>query len=1236
MLKIKLTMVSLSRSSRKRLQKAFSVITSVSTVLWVSGVLLLVPGPGALAVTPADYGLKEGDTISAAGSDDPDVYIVNEHGFKRLFLNPVIFNFYGHLGGFGAVKNVAPATRDAFGTSGLFRNCEANDEKVYGVEVSAEDSGTLHWVNTSGSQAVADDANFFKKVFCVNNNEFNWYPKGSDYTSVSQVPSYSRVPGQPPVATGPLSVSLAPDNPAAKTITLNATGVQFLKVRFSGSGTISTMTIKRLGAGETNDFANVYIYDGAKRLTSGKTFSSSTGETTFISLNVAVNGSKDLSIVADMDATNNTAGNVNMIQLKEVAASGTLSGLPVNGNNMTSSGASSGSVTIAKSGSLANPTVGQKDAILSEFKITANTEAASLKRLTMINGGTIKASDVLNPRLTAISGGSGTWSGTSTSDGYLVFDLGAGFSITKGGNAIFRVISDVNGKKDETVDLYFENDADTFAVGDQYGQGMAVSDDALDTAAEATTLTLQGGVLTIAFNGPSASNIATNSTDAVLLKFKMTAAANIEIRKSEFTICHNNEGTGDFDSITVANGTADMLDFKVTNEDTNAVVIGPKDGSVFDTADSGTCPNAADGAQEAFSDVVDLSAGKTYNFKVTADFDADATDDTGYDFDADDIVKAVLDDYTDDTPDLTVMKYAGTNTSVADADIVPGSDVAGPNMTLTSSSLTIGLAATPGSQTFIKGTKNVNTVGITFRASLSSALKVTDIVLTGYVDDDNAAPFAKVGSGVDASLTTSKLVGAVRLYEAETNTLISSAPAANNLNSSTGTVTFNNLAWNIAGGATRTLLVQVDLSTNDASGTAGDFVAFDIDATTDVTAVDSSNNTVNAGNADVNGGTTPTKILTVKNSGTMTLATAPDSPLKGAVYWGQTSASISKFRITATDEGQYIEKLTIAASVADEATAAKANVKEVILTYKNKTGDTLTTTQSFTNGASANFGWSFGGSGTDTRPFVPKDSSLDIAVAANMRTKAEGATQMGLTTTTFFSLDLVDKFDGSDANGFRALGDGSGAVTDGSGTNISDVVGANNQYIYRVFPKFDIVSLPAPYTFIGTPTVFKFTVTAMGLSDSKLFFDNQAVGSGSLKFEVVSSGQWVQANASTQFTVYEDTGGTSVLLDTNTLTQDARTSTDASLTFDFTTQDIEITGGLSKTFRIQIDNPNTNYAKTSESGRAADYFQVVLRDNEASLIQWVGNHAGTTAAEDTASTTGVLRNLPLFGPVYQR
>jgi len=137
-------------------------------------------------------GLREGDTISATNTSDPDIYIANAFGYKRLFLNPAIFNFYGHLGGFANVKSVAPSTRDVLVTSGLYRNCETNDQKVYGVEITGEDTGILHWIDTSGREALEDDSDFFKKVFCINTNEFNWYAKGSAYTSVNQIPSYAR------------------------------------------------------------------------------------------------------------------------------------------------------------------------------------------------------------------------------------------------------------------------------------------------------------------------------------------------------------------------------------------------------------------------------------------------------------------------------------------------------------------------------------------------------------------------------------------------------------------------------------------------------------------------------------------------------------------------------------------------------------------------------------------------------------------------------------------------------------------------------------------------------------------------------------------------------------------------------------------------------------------------------------------------------------------------------------
>ena len=1242
------------------MKKTVSALTSIATVLSLSGAVYLAP-LAAIAAVPSDYGLTEGNTISAAGTNDPDVYIVNAQGYKRLFLNPAIFNLYGHLGGFAKVKSVSAVARDAFPTSGLFR--VDGTEKVYGIETTGEDVAVLHWVDTSGAQAVADDANFFKKVFVINAGEFALYSKSTNYTSVKQVPAYARggsvpgaTPAPTPVATGPLSVMLASGNPGAQTITKNAVGLEMLRVKVDGSGKINTLTVKRLGAGQIADFGNVYVYDGAKRLTSGKSLSSASGEATFL-LNLAVDGSKDLSIVVDMSAA--TAGDVNYLQLSGVVATGgvVVSGTPVNGNNFSVSGASSGTIDTAKVGSISNPTVGQKQAQLSEFKLTANTEGTSIKRLTMINGGSLKPTDLVNPTLTT---GTMTWTGVSRADGYVIFDLGTGYSIAKGGNATFKVWGDVSGKKDETVILYFENDSDLLAIGDQYGNGMAEGTNTLDTSAEATTLTLQGGALTLVFNGPNATTIGTQVSDATLLRYSMTAASNIEVKKSYFTLCEDSTGDGTFDnSAPSATLYKDITDVKVWDEATNTVVLGPKDGVKFDDAtDSTACPSSATGAQEAFTDTLDLAAGKTYSYKVTADIDTSL----GGDLDSGDAVRVVLVDYSVNAADVTVIKYAGTNTAVAKADIVPRANISGSTITLTSSALTLSLSGTP-SQTKIRGTKNVDAVGITFAAGQASALKVTTIKITGYASDETTGSTFDEGvdpSSNDSGVSVANAVAAVELYESGTGVLVAdSSKVTSNLlgTATTGTMTFSNLAWNIPAGTSRTLLIRTNLSNNTASGSGGDRYSFDIAATTDVTALDSDSNTVNpsAASAGVNGTTSPTKILTVKNSGSMTLATAASSALKGAVYWGQVAAPISKFRLSATDEGQYIEKLTIAASVAGEATDAAANVRDVALTYKNKAGSLLTKTQSFGNGASVNFAWA----STDAdRPYVPQDSSLEVAVNANMKTKTEGATQLiTAPEAVFFSLDLVDKFNGSHTDGFRAVGDGSGTVLDGTSTNINDVLGAFDQYVYRVFPKIEQVALSSPYSLLGTPTVFKFSITAMGLADANLRFDNEHNGSGSIQFEVIASGQSeVSTTVSTTFSVLDETG--TIITNARSLRQASPGEADtsqgdgnlfadndpsgadpdihASISFNFGSQDIEIAGGQTRTFTIRLNNPTAHYGNAGTTGRAPDNFQVTLQDDQASLINWVADYNGTTSSLKQGSTTGVLRNVPLYGPTFQR
>lgn len=1208
------------------LKKVFAGMTIATTVLSLSGFAVIAP---ALAAAPADYGLQEGNTVSAAGSDDPDVYIINELGYKRLFLNPVIFGFYGHLGGFANVKSITPATRDAFPTSGLFQNCETGDAKVYGVETTGEDTGILHWVNTTGAQAVADDANFFKKVFCINNNEFNWYAKGSDYTSVNQVPSYARTPGTT-TTPGAIVVSLSPSTPSATTVTTNAQGVEFLRVKLTGTGTISNLTIKRTGAGAVGDFDNVYLYEGARRLTTGKSLSSANGDATFSSIDsgkgIVVSGSKEISVVGDLSAS---AGNVNAFEMTAITlSSGTASGLPIRGNNITVSGAASGGITVTKVGSIPNPNVGAKQAQITEFKLTANTEAASVKRMTMIQGGTLKPADFANIKLKA---GTSEWGGTIDSAGYVTVDMGSGYTIVKGGEAVFKMYADVSGKSAEDINLYFESITDILAIGDQYGFGMAVTNTdntGLYEAADAHDVTLQGGVLTISQDTTlTASNIGTDTNDTTLLRYSITAATNIEIRATEFTLCWDQSGGGSYvDADDTTYGWADLEDFKVTDIDSGVIIIGPQDGSAFTTedADGGSCEDSADGAQKNFTDTYELMAGKTYNFKVTGDIKIGTAGgaENGIDIEAADAIQVILDNWVDDTPSVTIMKYAGTTTAVADADIVPAADIAGPAMTLQSSSLALGLSSVVNDQTIVRGTQDVSAVGITFQAAQASDLKVTDIVLTGYASDAGTTGIA----GVSGTAVVGSLVSAVKLYEAESGALLSANPAASQLSNTTGTITFNNLNWNIPAGATKTLLVKVNLGTN-AVDSDGEWFYFDVNATTDVTALDSSSKTVNAGNSDPNGTTTVANAVYVKvtNSGTLAAAVNTSStPIDHAVFWGQTGDVAGVWRFTSADEGQYLETLQFGEDDTNgtQETDFATNAKMLYLTYKNKVGQTLTVSAPPSSAGTAS--WGFSG---DSRPYVPKDGSLDVTLKVDYKTKSEGATSGKVWDLAFLCAT------GGSTQTFKAIGEGSGIIVDGGDTGFASNVdladaasGASNTRIYRVFPEFTAIA-PTSTKLTTNDPVLIFTITAKGLSDSRLFFDNENASSGSIKFEVVASG--VGTTADPAFTVKDDV---SAIYDTGTITNATVTSPAASLTFDFGSKDAEITGGTSKTFKIYLDTvTDFNTPLNTTAGVGADYFQLVLRDDEAGLINWVDNSTNDTNDADTASTAGYLRNLPMAG-----
>lgn len=504
----------MSIGKRVALKRAISILTAVTTILSLSGIAMIAP---ASAATPADYGLREGDVISAAGSSDPDVYIVNEHGYKRLFLNPAIFNFYGHLGGFAAVKNVTPTARDAFPTSGLFR--VTGTEKVYGVEVTGEDVAVLHWVNTSGAQAVADDANFFKKVFVINQTEFNWYAQGTAYTSVNQVPNYSRTTPTPTPSTG-ISVSLASDNPAAGTLVKNQAIADLAHFQFSGSGSVTSLKLKRLGVSADTDLTNVYLYDGVKRLTDAASVAN--GEISFNDTAglFTVSGSRTISVRADLHATN--TGQTLGVQLISVNGNA----VSVSGNLFTVANATLATVTLSdNTDPAANTSLDPADDVVAwRQTITASERYVWLRSIQIRVIGSVLPGDLQNFRLQLAGSQIGSAVMQPDANGYINFDFSASPVKIDTGSRELKVLVNVVGGSGRNFTASFRQASDLYVVDSQYNQAVKVTASSGSFPSESGQQTISAGTLTITKKNDSPSgDIVKDKAGAVLAEFEFKA-----------------------------------------------------------------------------------------------------------------------------------------------------------------------------------------------------------------------------------------------------------------------------------------------------------------------------------------------------------------------------------------------------------------------------------------------------------------------------------------------------------------------------------------------------------------------------------------------------------------------------------------------------------------------------------------------------------------------------------------
>jgi hypothetical protein len=718
---------------------------------------------------------------------------------------------------------------------------------------------------------------------------------------------------------GNLTVSLASDTPAAQTVPKNAASVSMAKFNLtagSASALVTGLAIRRQGVGATSDFSNVYLYDGnGNRLTTGRTINSSTNVVEFhaLNINVAAGATYSLVMVGDFSTPDATGGQ-HAFEITDAASvvisgSGTVSGsFPVRGNVFTVGTTSAGRLDVQKGTTPANPNIGAQNAEISNFKLTANTNDIEVRRLTLLQAGSVTNLDLTKFELW--TGSTKVAEAAATVGDKIVLNFEPPYVIPNGTTKTFSLKAAIAGRADRTIKTYVEYTTDVYAIDRLYSAGAAVciadtatggctttgqgSFDGESTDSNYIEVTTQGGQLTVSFNGPTTGNVAKGSQDVVLYRFSLASPDNtLEIRNVDFHI----QGNTSSDKVIGSAGTEYFRDIKIKNLTTGEIWMGP---TTFPT----TCADSAQGDASTclitLSDSRNIDAGQILDLAITADLHNGAEDTTNEFYaDGNNQYKVVLGDSSSLVFDSDDVRVVSTGEFLAVSKIVPNSSITGNLQTVKAASLSVALAASPSAGTAVKKQVDIPVAGFVFTSGDQNAIKITRVTLTGQ---------GSLNGDSYGATNTVNIVTTCALFDGDVQQGDSASP-----DTTAGTLAITNMNVTVDAGSSKTLVAKCTAD-SVVDGTA-DYIAIGIDADADVTAEDNEANSVTASRStqvDSNAGTSPVLVQTIRSAGSLTIAT--DNLRQSTILVGDDGAvwqNFAQFKATAQYEAVELSKMTV-------------------------------------------------------------------------------------------------------------------------------------------------------------------------------------------------------------------------------------------------------------------------------------------------------------------------------------
>lgn len=920
--------------------------------------------------------------------------------------------------------------------------------------------------------------------------------------------------GEVVVEGGNLGVAISDENPESMTLPALATSTAVFALDLTAGDkdvTFNGFTVHKKGVGAIASDFQAYLYEGNDRLTSGKSINSSTNNIEFTNVGLTVEAGETKTVTMKVDVGTTAASGSVFFELVDSdsvkSTADDVSGdFPVESEEIGLSTTTVGSITIAKNGSVTNPKVGEAGATVAKFKLTAATEAAEVSEIGLYVAGTIAGTDVTNLKLYVVGETEplAEVDGVNSKDlAQFVFDTP--YEIEKGGTKSFYVTADMEpGRNGDTLRLYIDEKTDVVAIGGTYGFGMSVTYTSYENSAndgtDASWSTLEGGDITFASTGPTAADIAVNAKDVHLMDFTVTAANDATFKNFEVGMIASVEAATAGGLIKDSDDSANFTDIKIINTESGETLMGPVDVTSFKTASGGATAiaDATDAAQAyyLFTDEFSMEAGETLKLALTTDVANNTS------LNNETLIASLQIGTT-----YPQVKDVNNKTLTNSTSLVPSSAITGKTMTVKSPNLTLSLASTPTTKTYVKGVKDIKFSGISFACGSASDCKVTNVTLQGYIDINSGASWAE---GVDTRYLNAA-VGSVALKDAS-GTVIAASKSVE----SDGDVIFDNLTWTIEAGETVTAYVVGDLSSN---ATAGDYYAFAVAATTDITAEDSDGNSIATITGTPNLGSTSSKTVyaIASDGGSLTVAVDAATAKEDLLVAGTADQTIGKYKFTTTDEAFIVKKLAVnnrQSGITDGALGDyDDNIASVKISYTNSAGVTETKTGTLTNGT-AEF------SGLDM--YIAADDDAILTIYATLNTIGTGTT--GADEGTF--VDLVPAF-----QQFEAVAQGSGSTY--KGDKIDATVAAGSDLDFGSLSTATDSGLDLDADTSGTDVI---GASALGLSGS---FDVVLSGDGAAPTNTLPVG--------TIICIDEDDGGTCSTEDLYMITawtQDAGTGYD--------------------------------------------------------------------------------------------